>query len=189
MKKSIKIGFPIACVVIVGGTLIALGNLQNKVDDISNKKNENKVENSVNQVYENKINNSEYNYSSDYEKDYNYIEKDENNIVEDKKDNTTTDNIFKNTANTTIKNTTTNTSNNKTNTNTTEETEEKNDISDKDKAIAMVKAEWGSDSSVYFTSEGVSNGNYIVAVRDKSNTSVKMFYKVNLENNTVEIDW
>lgn len=189
MKRAVKIGFPIACVVIVGGTLIALGNLQNKASEIANKKAENKIINSVNKVYENKIDDSEYNYQYDYEDD-NYITENENNIIDEEITNNTIDNATSNTTNTNAKNTVTNTNsvNNKNNV-STEETEEKNNVSDKDKAIAMVQAEWGSDSSVYFTSEGISGGNYIVAVRDKSNTSVKMFYKVNLENNTVEIDW
>ena len=184
MKKSVKIGFPIFCIVIVGGTLVALSNLQNKANEISNNKSENKIENSVNQIYDNNSNNTVYDYED------NYIKNDENTIENDEKNNTNTENIIENEENTIIKNTTvTNTSNTKTNTTKTEETEEKNNVSDKDKAISMVQAEWGSDSSVYFTSEGVSNGYYIVAVRDKSNTSVKLFYKVNLQENTVEIDW
>ena len=83
------------------------------------------------------------------------------------------------------------TNTNKTTSNTkTEETDKDLDkTDDKDKAIAMVAEEWGEDSSVYYTNEGISSGYYIVAVRDKSNTSVKMFYKVDLTNHTVEVDW
>lgn len=186
MKKSVKIGFPIVCVVIVGGTLIALGNLQNKVDEISANKKVNKIENSVNQIYENN-NNIVY----DYEEDYNYIKNDKNSIVKNSIDNDVKSAIdeFNKTVKSKENTTENNTSKNKTNTNKTEESKEKKTISDKDKAIAMVQAEWGSDSSVYFTNEGLSNGYYIVAVRDKSNTSVKMFYKVNLQENIVEIDW
>ena len=36
MKKIIKIGFPIVCIVIVGGTIIAINNLKNKAENISN---------------------------------------------------------------------------------------------------------------------------------------------------------
>lgn len=164
MKKSVKIGFPIACVVIVGGTLIALANLQNKAEELSSKKLENKVVNSVNQVTETKIkisNTSEY--------DYEQIKINEN--INQSVNKVNKNNISKNS------------------TNKVEEKEETKKVSDKDKAIAMVQAEWGSDPSVYFTSEGVSKGYYIIAVRDKSNKSVKMFYKVDLQTNTVEIDW
>lgn len=185
MKKSVKIGFPIVCVVIVGGTLIALGNLQNKVDEISASKKVNKVENSVNQIYEN--NNTVYNY----EDDYNYIKNDKNSIGKNSIDNeakSALDNFNKTMKNKTKNTIETNISKNKTNTNKAEEVKEEKTISDKDKAIAMVQDEWGVDSSVYFTNEGLSNGYYIIAVRDKSNTSVKMFYKVNLEENTVEMD-
>lgn len=166
MKKSVKIGFPIACIVIVVGTLIALVNLQNKAEELSNKKLENKVVNSVNKVTETKIKISNTN---EYDYEQNKINENINKIV---------NNVNKN-----------NVSKNKNSTNKVVAKEETKKVSDKDKAIAMVQAEWGSDPSVYFTSEGVSKGNYIIAVRDKSNTSVKMFYKVNLQANTVEIDW
>lgn len=202
MKKSVKIGFPIFCVVIVGGTLIALSHLQNKADEISNNKNENKIVNSINQTDEN--NNITINNSINNENDYTSIDEENSTITNQVANNTNTEKINMNKENESIENTTLNTTNNSNTVNTTntvntsnnknsvaktEETEEKNDISDKDKAISMVQAEWGSDSSVYFTNEGVSDGCYIVAVRDKSNTSVKLFYKVNLKENTVEIDW
>ncbi len=178
MKKSVKIGFPIVCVVIVGGTLIALSNLQNKVKEESNQKMQNNATNSTNVVYENE-------YRNEYENYY-------DNEIENKTNINNTNNINTNNSNNT--NTVENTISVKNTTNTdvsnsTEETEDADNISDKDRAIALVQDEWGSDPSVYFTSEGMSSGNYIVAVRDKSNTSVKMFYKVNLQNNTVEIDW
>lgn len=177
MKKSVKIGFPIVCVVIVGGTLIALANLQNKVKENANIKIQNNEPNSVNVVYENR--NEHENY---------YDNEIENKTNTNEIENTTNTNISNTTNNvenaTTVKNTT-----NTTTSKSTEETEDADNISDKDRAISLVQKEWGSDPSVYFTSEGMSSGNYIVAVRDKSNTSVKMFYKVNLQNNTVEIDW
>lgn len=178
MKRAVKIGFPIACVVIVGGTLIALNNLQNKVEKIS--KNKEKIQNSVNQTYENRN-------TSRYEE--NYI-KNTTNI----KSNSgfTTTNIVINditTKNTVLSNENTTKLNSKTNTVKTEKSESKKEVSDKDKAISMAQTEWGSDPSVIFTFEGKSGSNYIVAVRDKSNTSVKMFYKVNLDANTIEIDW
>lgn len=57
-------------------------------------------------------------------------------------------------------------------------------------AVELVKQKWGTDSKVYFTNESVkSNGEYIVAVRDKSSTEVKNYFKVNIETGTVEVDY
>lgn len=57
-------------------------------------------------------------------------------------------------------------------------------------ATDLVKKYWGEDNTVYFTNEGVNNnGEYIVAVRQKTSTTVKSYFKVNLETKTVEIDY
>ena len=57
-------------------------------------------------------------------------------------------------------------------------------------ATDLVKKYWGEDNTVYFTNEGTnSNGEYIVAVRQKTSTTVKSYFKVNLETKTVEIDY
>lgn len=190
MKKSIKIGFPIVCIVVVGGTLIALANLKDKVNKIS-ESTENRISNSYNQ--ENTYNTHGYQNLTGIDENEIYNNANEvNNVVENNVntnsiDNNTNTNINKNTTNTnTLANNLAVTSN----PSKSEESESSLDnTSDKDKAIALVEAEWGPDESVYYTNEGISSGLYIVAVRDKSNTSVKMFYKVDLENNTVEIDW
>lgn len=193
MKKSIRIGFPIFCVVVVGGTLIALVNLSNKVEKISEQRALNEVKNTITERYEEKE--EKHNYKL-------YNQTNSENIIQNTNTikNTNTDtNVSKNVIeeNTVKNNVQNNVQNSNTTTNSvsnskidsTEETDEADNLSDKNKAISMVQAEWGSDPTVYFTNEGMSSGNYIVAVRDKSNTSVKMFYKVNIEANTVEIDW
>lgn len=57
-------------------------------------------------------------------------------------------------------------------------------------ALELVKQKWGSDSKVYFTNESVkSNGEYIVAVRNKSTTEVKNYFRVNIETGSVEVDY
>ena len=57
-------------------------------------------------------------------------------------------------------------------------------------AIDLVKKHWGEDNTVYFTNEGINfNGDYIVAVRQKTSTTVKSYFKVNLETKIVEIDY
>lgn len=57
-----------------------------------------------------------------------------------------------------------------------------------EKAIDLVKDYWGEDNTIYFTNEGVTKeGEYIVAVRQKTSTTVKDYFKVNLESKKVEI--
>lgn len=59
-----------------------------------------------------------------------------------------------------------------------------------DEAKKLVQKEWGEDNTVYFTNEGFnSEGLYMVAVRDKTSTAVKNYFKVNLETKKVMIDY
>lgn len=176
MRKIVRIGFPILCVAVVGGTLIAVGNLKKKADKIAK---EREAVNYSNTVVEN---NTPQTTTTTY-------------VYTNTVNTTTTTNSVMNTGeNNTVKtpsqNNTVTDKTPSTNTKNTEvTTEDLSGSSEKEKAVTLVAKEWGEDSSVYFTNEGVSNGLYIVAVRDKSNTSVKMFYKVDLKNNTVEVDW
>ena len=60
----------------------------------------------------------------------------------------------------------------------------------KEEAINLVKQEWGEDNSVIFTCDSVtSDGEYIIAVISKESATVKNYFKVNLENKTVEIKY
>lgn len=168
MKRSIKIGFPIVCILVVGGTLIALGNLSNKANKISSKNETNTVNTSV----KNEVNNNVVSEYPNFSYNANTVSNTnvENKVDESKKNENKTSNQ--------------DVTNNK-----TEVTDEKNDTPDKEKALELAKKEWGEDNSVYFTNEGVSSGKYIVAVRDKSNTAVKLFYKIDLNTKIVEVDW
>ena len=68
--------------------------------------------------------------------------------------------------------------------------EDKSANSNQEKAINLVKEYWGEDSSVYFTNEGTnSKGEYIVAVRQKTSTTVDDYFKVNIETEEVEVDY
>lgn len=59
-----------------------------------------------------------------------------------------------------------------------------------EKAVELVKKHWGTDNSVYYTNESVKSAEeYIVAVRDKSTTEVKHYFKVNISKGTVVIDY
>lgn len=105
--------------------------------------------------------------------------------ISDKEENITDTEIYK------VDNTV-----NKTSENTIEDSkvlsdEEDNFSSKKAKsAIDLVKEYWGEDSTVYFTNEGVnSKGEHIVAVRQKTSTIVKNYFKVNLETQEIELDY
>lgn len=86
-------------------------------------------------------------------------------------------------------------------TNTIDEEESKNEIekeedediatsetitSKQEKAIALVKKEWGGEEGVYFLNDSVdSQGRYIVSVRDSKTTNVIVFFVVDVENELV----
>lgn len=191
MKRIVKIGFPIVCIVVVGGTFIALSDLKRKAENISQEK-DNKVSNSYNQENTYKTHGYQNLDGIDENEIHNNVNEVDNTVQNTTNSNNDTNSVS-NTTNIAVNNTTSKNTNNQVSTSNSSKTEESesslDNTSDKDKAIALVEEEWGPDSSVYYTNEGVSSGLYIVAVRDKSNTSVKMFYKVDLEKNTAEIDW
>lgn len=54
-----------------------------------------------------------------------------------------------------------------------------------EKAINIVKEDWGEDKNVDISIDGIdSNSNYIVAVRDNATTEAKAFYIVNILDGT-----
>ena len=56
---------------------------------------------------------------------------------------------------------------------------------DLEKAIDIVKEDWGEDESVYFAEDGkTANGEYIICVRDKASTAALAWYTVNIEEGT-----
>lgn len=60
----------------------------------------------------------------------------------------------------------------------------------KQEAINLVKQKWGEDNSVTFRCDSInSSGEYIIAVVSKESASVKNYFKVNLDTQTVEIDY
>lgn len=64
------------------------------------------------------------------------------------------------------------------------ETLEESPKTSKEKAIDIVKKDWGKDSSVNFSVQGMDgNGNYIVVVSN-SDTQVLAFYSVNAADET-----
>lgn len=57
-----------------------------------------------------------------------------------------------------------------------------------EKAINIVKKNWGSEEGVYFVTMGIdAKGRYIVTVNDSSTTAIYAWYAVNLETGEFEI--
>lgn len=159
MNKKLKIIVPIVCVLVVIIAFYMIFDIKGKVEEKNYGTNNIEVNNTV----DNENTTAEENVV------------DEENIVE--KNNTISEN-------TTIE---------KVNTTDKEEVSEEEDIYSStklDQARDLVKKSWGDDDTVYFTTEGVnSDGLYMVAVREKSSTAVKNYFKVNLETKKVEIDY
>lgn len=80
--------------------------------------------------------------------------------------------------NTTMQNTQGNASN-------SSETFEETPKTEEEKAIAIVKQDYGENQNVKFTLEGMdANSRYIIAVRNKNTTEALAFYTVNVSDNT-----
>ena len=55
-----------------------------------------------------------------------------------------------------------------------------------EKAIELVKKEWGTTDGVYFSNESIdAQGRYIVSVRDRNTTASIMFYLVDVDKKLV----
>lgn len=147
---------------IIIGCLISenkeLGKLDNNV--IENKVQ--KVENKVSKPTNNKVENTTK------DKDENLVNNtvNDNNVVE----NTVPNEVVQNTV-------------------TEETTSSQSPKEDNDqKAINMVKQDWGEDSSVTFKiDEKKENGKYVVSVVDKKTTAVLVWYDVDVKNNTIQV--
>lgn len=60
----------------------------------------------------------------------------------------------------------------------------------KQEAIDKVKEVWGEDNTVTYRCDSVTNdGEYIIAVVSTETMTVKNYFRVNLEKNTVEVDY
>lgn len=60
----------------------------------------------------------------------------------------------------------------------------------KEQAIEMVKQTWGEDSTVTFTCDSVTTeGEYIIAVTSLETATVRNYFRVNLSNKTVSVEY
>ena len=66
------------------------------------------------------------------------------------------------------------------------QTKQENEASE-EKALELVKQEWGEDDTVYYTVDNNNGTTYNISVRDKTTTETLAEYKVNLNTNSVEI--
>ena len=159
----------IVCLFVVGGTFYILHDITKKVDKIDTT---NISDFSIN---ENTIQNQEPENNTNYQ---NIIS--ENNTIDNKVKNATNNatNTFSNNVVNTIKN------------NSISNTPAIPAITDdKQKAIELVENEWGVDDTVSFSFEYINEkGEYVVAVKDRIRATVRCYFRVNLTNNTVELD-
>lgn len=56
-----------------------------------------------------------------------------------------------------------------------------------EKAIELVKKEWGEDSTVYYTVDNNQNNIYTISVRSKSTTETVAEYEVDIKNKQVKM--
>lgn len=100
--------------------------------------------------------------------------------------NKPTNNQIKKETNNNIKNEAKNEVNSNENTSaTTNEPKEETPKTDLEKAIDIVKKDWGVDNTVYFAQDGQKeSGEYIICVRDTETTSAKAWYTVNVQTGT-----
>lgn len=107
------------------------------------------------------------------------------NVVKDENSKNTNE-LFENQINNTIENevTTNEIVNENQNTVDSEIFEEKPETVEQ-KAVAIAKKDWGEDSNVEFSIDGInSNGSYIIAVRNTKTTEALAFYTVNVSDGT-----
>ena len=65
-------------------------------------------------------------------------------------------------------------------------TEIEKEETDKEKALNLVKKDWGEDDNVYFTFESIDgNGNCVIYVREGETTREISVYTVNIKTGTL----
>lgn len=161
-KANWKIWVPIICVIVVGVTFYMIYDIQNKIEKMDPSDNRNAKENTV-------VNES--------------VE--QNDVIEE--------NVIENNVENEIHNETDNTASNSSNTTNTANQSSapaKPAVTDeKQKAIELVKEKWGKDDTVNYVFDYVNeNGEYVIAVKDRASATVKYYFRVNLETESVELD-
>ncbi len=159
MNKNIKTILLILLVIIVIAVIAIFGsNIVNKNENV------NETQNSINETNQNmKIE----------------VNETENNVVNETQNNTTENEVVnKQVENDIEKNN--NTTQNVV-TNETTEVLQNDGASNEEKAINIVKSDWGTTENVYFVTMGIdASGKYIVTVNDSSTTATLAWYLVDV---------
>jgi len=155
MKKGVIIGIILVAIVLVAIITLLIINHNKKMEASANPQNE----------ISNEILNEEENVESNEVNEVN----EEENLQNTENQNVTSNNQE---AQNTVPNAST-------------ETLEEEPKTAEEKAIKIVKKDWGEDSSVKISIDGMdSAGRYVVAVRDKETTKALAFYTVNISDGT-----
>ncbi|MBR1540214.1 MAG: hypothetical protein IJ629_03455 [Clostridia bacterium] len=136
MKKVIKIGFPILCIAVIGGTFVLLNKTTEKIN-----KNRLTEEDEDQSFVESKV----------PEEDENLEEENTSNVVVDP------------------------------------EEAKVQEVKNKAKAIEIIKEVAPPTSNSYYTNEGMVEDKYLVAVRDSTSKEPKIYYAVDIVNESYEI--
>lgn len=160
-KVNLKVWIPIICIIVIGVTFYMLHDIQNKIEKNGPQNTINAPENQIENEIINEENNSEENIVQE-----NSIENETTNTAEN-----------------------TDISNNMSTTNPASAPAKPAITDQKQKAIELVKKEWGKDDTVDYVFDYINeNGEYVVAVKDRATATVKYYFRVNLESGTVELD-
>ena len=163
-KNHLKIWVPIVCVVVVAITFFMIHDIQKKIDKME-------PQNTLGT-----LDNTSQNEVTDVENEVseNLVEE---NVVENENSNSTENATSSKNQ---VINQTINESSKPTQPGVTDQ---------KQKAIELVKKEWGEDDTVNYVFDYVNeNGEYVIAVKDRNTATVKYYFRVNLETKTVELD-
>lgn len=156
MNKNIKTILLIVLVIIVIAVIAIFGgNILNKNENV------NETQNSINET----------NQNMQIE-----VNETENNVVNETQNNTTENEVENKQVENNIENNNATTQN--VVTNETTEVLQNDGASNEEKAINIVKSDWGTTENVYFVTMGIdASGKYIVTVNDSSTTATLAWYR------------
>lgn len=153
MNKNIKTILLIMLVIIVIAVIAIFG-----FNILSKNENVNETQNSINATSQNM-------QSAVNEIEKNIVNESQNNVIENEVENKQVENNVNNVAENVV-------------TNQTTEVLENDGASNEEKAINIVKKDWGTTEGVYFVTMGIdASGKYIVTVNDSSTTATLAWYR------------
>ena len=167
---------PVIFIILVIASIIMLCDIQNKVDKM-------KAENTINEEIQEEVKN-EIEEKEETDEVENEVAE---NIVEEKDVEEEKEPEVKNTVKNEVKNTVTVIEKNQSSL-TDEEQDELNTDANKEKAVTLAKQKYDTGSGMIFFCDSVlSTGEFIVAAKSSSSSSISAYYKVNLTTGEVSI--